>query len=64
MRDGGGEPPICRAVRPDHYEENHTTRNLTRGKRHEGEAKGVDVREGRKRTLEKHRVSDSKEQGE
>jgi hypothetical protein len=31
MRDGDGEPPIRRAVRPDQREGNRATRNLARG---------------------------------
>jgi hypothetical protein len=65
MRDGG-EPPIRRVLRPDHHEEDHATRNLAErrkgrksvgsGGRCEGKRKG--------RTLEKYRVSDSREEGE
>jgi hypothetical protein len=64
MRDGG-EPPICRVLRLDHCEENHATCNLAeqRKGRKYGQS-GVDTRERGRRTLEKHRVSDSGEEGE
>jgi hypothetical protein len=65
MRDGG-EPPIRRVLRPDHCEENRATRNLAETeKRQEVWAiKGADARERGRGTLEKHRVSDSREEGE
>jgi hypothetical protein len=64
MRDGG-EPPIRRVLRPDHCEEDRATRNLAeRRKGRKSGDQGADAREGRKRTLEKYRVSDSREEGE
>jgi hypothetical protein len=64
MRDGG-EPPIRRVLKPDHCEENRATRNLTeqRKGRKFGQSR-ADVRERGRGTLEKHRVSDSREGGE
>jgi hypothetical protein len=66
MRDGG-EPPICRVLRPDHREQYHATHNLTKrrkGKKSVGSR--ADVREGRKKenSGKKYRVSDSGEEGE
>jgi hypothetical protein len=45
MREGG-EPPICRVLRPDHCEEGRATHNLTeRRKRQEECAIRADARE-------------------
>jgi hypothetical protein len=64
MRDGG-EPPIRRVLRPDHCEENRATRNLANREKAGSVGDQGGRREGkRKRTLEKHRVSDSREEGE
>jgi hypothetical protein len=63
MRDGG-EPPIRRVLRPDHYEQNRATRNLAKERkcRKCGRSRG-DARE-RGRELWKYRVSDNREEGE
>jgi hypothetical protein len=54
MRDGG-EPPIRRVLRPYHREEDHATCNLAeRRKGRKSVGSRVDVREGRRRTLEKN----------
>ena len=60
MRDGGGKPPIlelsgltsAREIMP------HTTSQEEKGVREKREG---DRHEGRKKTLEKYRVSDSRE---
>jgi hypothetical protein len=44
MGGGGGESPIRRAVRPNQCEGIHTTHNLARGKRREGEARRGQMR--------------------
>jgi hypothetical protein len=65
MRDGG-EPPIRRVLRPDHCEEDRATRNLAEKEKRQEECAIRGRREGkrRRRTLEKYRVSDSREEGE
>jgi hypothetical protein len=64
MRDGGGgEMPIQRAISLDQCEGNCATRNLTREKRNEGEARRGQTR-GEKENSRKHKVSDSREGGE
>jgi hypothetical protein len=66
MRDGG-EPPIRRVLRPDHREEDRATRNLAEKRKGRKSVRSRGRREGkkrRKRTLEKYRVSDSREEGE
>jgi hypothetical protein len=60
---GGGEPPIHRAVKPDQCEGNRATRNLARAKGVREKQEGG-RREGRQGTLEKCKVSDSREGGE
>jgi hypothetical protein len=65
MRDGG-EPPIRRVLRPDHREEDRATRNLAERRKGRKSVRSRGRREGKKkrRTLEKYRVSDSREEGE
>jgi hypothetical protein len=64
MRDGG-EPPIHGVLRPDHREEDRATHNLAeRRKGRKSVGSRADVRERRRGTLEKYRVSDSREEGE
>jgi hypothetical protein len=65
MRDVG-EPPIHRVLRPDHYEEYRTTCNLTERRKGRKSGRSGGRREGKKRgrTLEKYKVSDSREEGE
>jgi hypothetical protein len=63
MRDGG-EPPIHRVLRPDHREENRATRNLAERRKGRKSGRSRGRCEGKRRTLEKYRVSDSREEGE
>jgi hypothetical protein len=65
MRDGG-EPPIRRVLIPNHHEENRATHNLDerRKGRKSGRSRGRCEGKRRRRTLEKYRVSDSREEGE
>jgi hypothetical protein len=65
MRDGG-EPPIRRVLRPDHCEEivPHATSPKGEKAGRVGDQGGRREGRKRKRTLEKYRVSDSREEGE
>jgi hypothetical protein len=63
MRDGG-EPPIRRVLRPDHCEEDRATRNLAERRKGRKSVRSRGRCEGKRRTLEKYRVSDSREEGE
>jgi hypothetical protein len=60
----GGEPPIRRVLRPDHCEEDRATRNLAKRRERQEECAITGRCEGKRRTLEKYRVSDSREEGE
>ena len=63
MRDGG-ELPILRVLIPDHCEEDRATGNLAERRERQEECAITSRREGKRRTLEKYRVSDSREEGE
>jgi hypothetical protein len=60
----GGEPPICRVLRPDHCEEDRATHNLTERRERQEECAIKCRCEGKRRTLEKYTLSDSREEGE
>ena len=63
MRDGD-ELPIRRVLKPDHCEENRATCDLAERRKGRKSGKSMGRCKGKRRALEKYRVSDSREEGE